>query len=122
MDMKTFQTLKKVLQARPAEIAEMCPEGWDIDVATKRMHKLDIDEFRETVGHYIRNATDASFRGYTLQPTTCTNKRCPMYNGNRWMLLFHMHGEGYKLQWYFTMDDTAIDTECGDHSWLESIL
>lgn len=122
MDINTFKTLKKVLQSTSDEILAMCPEGWDIDVATRKHRKLDIDEFQRTVGDYIRNSTNESFRGYTLPPTTCDHKRCPMYNGNQWILVFHMHGEGYKLQWYFTLDDHAIDTECGDHAWLEAIL
>ena len=122
MDVNTFKTLKKVLLSTPDEILMMCPEGYDIDVATKKYRQLDVDEFKRTVGDYVRNAHDAGFRGYTLQPTTCNHSRCPMYNGNRWSLMFHMHGEAYKVQWFFTLDDHAIDTECGDHSWLEAIL
>lgn len=121
MDLRSFKTLKKILQSPKENIEAMDPIGYDIDMRTRRHTPLEVNEFREDVAHYIRLHSEANFRGYMYPPTTCDNHKCPMYNGQRWTFVFYMDGESYKHSWSFKSDDNAIDTECGDHSWLPGI-
>ncbi len=121
MDINSFRTLRMVLQSTDEAIAAMDPIGTEISIKDRKYREIPADGFRDDVGHFMRLHNEPNFRGYIYPPTTCDNTRCPMYNGGRWMFVFHMDGELYKNTWSFKLDDHAIDTECGDHSWLDAI-